>query len=163
MKKMVIATVVALSCFIANVFASGTGVIDMQAIFHGAPQVKQLNDKLQKKFSPRKQKLQDLSTKLQKEVADLNKNEAVLSADKKSQLQADIAAQSKDLRQKQMQFQQDLFVAQNKATTQFMKEVQSVVASIAKARQLTLVIPKNGVLYSVDSMDITALVLKKIK
>jgi len=163
MKKLMVASLVGLSCLVANVFAAGTGVIDMQAVFHGAPQVKQMNEDLQKQFAPRKEKLQVLNTKLQKEMADFNKNASVLSADKKAKLQANITTQSKALRQQQMQFQQDLFVAQNKATSEFMKKVQAVVASVAKAKQLTLVIPKNGVLYSADNMDITSMVLKKFK
>ena len=71
--------------------------------------------------------------------------------------------QSDDLRKLQASFQQELFMAQNKAMKDFMDDVHQAVEKIAAKKHLDLVLPSNAALYANDKLDLTEQVLDSIK
>ena len=160
--KKILGVVLMASALFTSAWASNIGVIDVQAVFRDSPAAKKINSGLEKQFSSQKKELQAMNTKIQGEIKTLNKNGSVMAEAKKSALQSSINAQGKALHEKQVNFQQALFTAQNAAMTKFMKRVQAIVSKVAKSKKLDLVVAKNGVLYSQENMDITSLVLKKI-
>ena len=77
-------------------------------------------------------------------------------------LKQKITTQEMTLRQEQAKFQQDLFTAQNGQMAQFMKRLRGIVQTIAAKKKLEMVLPKNSVLYSDGSLNITQDVLKAL-
>ena len=141
----------------------GVGVVDMQQVLQSSSHVKRINADLKKQFASRKDKILAMAKKLQGDMASYTKNKAVMSKAKSAALRAQISTGETTLRGEQMKYQQDLLAAQNKAMSSFLKQLKSTVTKIASKKHLTVVFPKNGLLYAADDTDITSDVLKGLK
>lgn len=137
----------------------GIGLVDMQQVFQASPQIKQINIRLEKQFSPQREKVIGLGKSLQDNVNKLQRNEFVMSKKEVVDLRNTIQKQQNQLREAQKKFQQGLFTAQNKAMADFMRKVAGAVEHVAKKENLDLVLPKDTVLYTKDGIDITSDVL----
>lgn len=139
------------------------GVVDMKQILTSAPQMKTINSQLKSQFSKRKDTILSQAKVLQSDMTNYNKNKAVLSASKASDLKKKIASEEDQLRSEQMQYQQDLMAAQNKAMAGFLNRLKFAVTQVAKKQGLTIVLPENSLLYSSNNIDITSAVLSNLK
>jgi len=164
MKRLVIllSAVMAMICSM-GAMASGVGVIDMEQIFRSSPEVKKINEQLKDQFASRKSKIIEMGKTLQGELQGYQKNKAVMSKDQVKTFEAKISKKEADLRGEQMQFQKDLYAAQNKRMGDFMNQVRGIVTKVADSKKLELVLPKNVVLYSQGATDITSEVMSKLK
>lgn len=165
MKKLMIglvAGVMSVASMVA-VAASSVGVVDMQSVFKSAPQVQKINDQLKSQFQNRRAQIVKMGQTLQKDMQNYQKNKSVMKQADATNLNAKIAREENSLRMAQTKFQQDVFAAQNKAMNDFMSKIDGIIAGIAKKKNLDLVIPKNGVLYSTPNMDITNDVVNQLK
>lgn len=145
------------------VWAVNIGVVNMQQIFHDSPQIKKINNTLAQQFSPRREKIVKMGKQLQADVQKYQKNKSVLSATELTSLQNKITQEETQLRQEQTQFQQELYTAQDAQMTKFMKQIRGIVQTIAAKKELTVVLPKNSVLYAASDLDITSELLSKLK
>ncbi len=160
---MLMLSALVLSVFAINAMAADVGVINMRTVFQSSPQVKEINESLKKDFAARRAAIVTMGKQLQGDVQNYEKNKAVMSKADLEATQKKITEQETQVRQKQVQFQQDLYAAQNKQMEEFMNKVRGIVKNIAIEKKLTLVLPENAVLYSQDDMDITKEVLGKLK
>lgn len=150
----------------APVFAASTqkiGVVDMRQILTSAPQMKQINATLKDQFSKRKETILSQAKVLQSDMAEYGKNKAVMSGSKADALKSKITKEQEQLRTEQMQYQQDLMSAQNKAMSGFLNRLKFSVSKVAAKQGLTVVFPKNNLLYAADNTDITSAVLDSLK
>jgi outer membrane protein len=162
MHRFLIMCTAAVFCTV-SAWASEIGVVDMQQIFQTAPQVKKINDSLTQKFQERKDNLVKMSNELKEDFQKYQKNKAVTGQKELADLQTQIETKEANFRQEQAKFQQDVFQAQNQEMTKFIDQVKGVVKTVAADKKLDMVLPKNTVLYSQDSLDITSAVLDKLK
>lgn len=139
------------------------GVVDMKTILTSAPQMKVINEKLKGEFSKRKENILSQAKVLQADMADYTKNKAVLSGAKVNALKSKITSEENQLRNEQMGYQQDLMTAQNQAMTGFLNRLKLAVNQVATQKGLTVVLPKNNLLYANDEIDITKTVLDSLK
>ena len=158
----VISLVVAMIWNVAAV-AQSVGLVDMRQIFQDSPQIKQINARLEKQFSPQREKVIGLGKSLQDDTNKLQRNESVMSKKEVLDLRNTIQKQQNQLREAQGQFQQGLFVAQNRAMADFMTKVTGAVEYVAKKKNLELVLPKDTVLYTKDGKDITSDVVSALQ
>jgi Skp family chaperone for outer membrane proteins len=152
--------------FSAASFAAGSekiGVVDMKTILTSAPQMKAINAKLKTQFSKRKETILSQAKTLQADMSNYQKNKAVLSASKANTLKSKIGSEENQLRTEQMRYQQDLMAAQNKAMASFLNRLKFSVTKVANKKGLTVVLPKNNLLYASDNIDITSSVLDSLK
>lgn len=147
----------------ASVLAAGVGVVDMKQVFQTSPQIKKINADLKSKFSGQRSSIMKMGKTLQANLKKYQKNKAVMSSKSLAALKAKITSQEMKLRQAQTKFQRSLFAEQNKRMKTFMDQVKGVVQKIAKKKSLDVVLPKNSVLYSNGSLDLTASVLTGLK
>lgn len=143
--------------------AQGVGVVDMRQIFQASPEVKQINARLQKQFTPQRDKIIKLGKSLQDNIKKLQRNQSVMSKKDMENLRNKIQNQQEQLRAEQQQFQQELFSAQNKEMGDFMSKVTTAVKSVATKEELGLVLPKDTVLYAKNGKDITSSVISALK
>ncbi|MCH9644873.1 MAG: OmpH family outer membrane protein [Gammaproteobacteria bacterium] len=163
MKRLTLTIVAAaISLLSVNVMAEAVGVVDMQTVFHSSSQIQKINQNLNKEFSSRKQSIISMGQSLQANLAKYKKDSLVMKQSQLNTLKTQITKQEIDLRQAQARFQQDLFAAQNKSMASFMDDVKASVQKIAESKKLDLVLPKNAVLYSKGSLNITDDVLKSL-
>lgn len=160
---MALAVIWSVNIFAAPAHPGQIGVVNMQQIFHDSPQVKKINAALTRQFEGRRNNIVKLGKQLQSDMQNYQKNKAVMSAENLANLKNKITKEETNLRRQQMQFQQDLFSAQNKKMEKFMNQVRGIVKTIAAKKQLTMVLPKNSVLYADTGMDITTEVLSKLQ
>lgn len=154
----IISLVVAINWSVAAV-AKSIGLVDMRQIFQASPQIKQINARLEKQFSPQREKVIGLGKSLQDNINKLQRNESVMSKKEVIDLRNTIQKQRNQLREAQRQFQQSLFTAQNKEMADFMRKVIHAIEHVAKKENLDLVLPKDTVLYTKDGIDITSDIL----
>ncbi len=145
------------------VAAPSVGVVNMKVLFQQSPEAKKLSKTLEDQFSSRKNDLSNLQNALQVRAQAFEKNKPTMSAAKAAAEQKALDAQNAALTQKSMQFRQDLYTAQNKAMDSFLNTAQAAVASVAKSKNLDVVIPENVALYSSTNLDITNDVMKKLE
>ena len=163
MKKMTALVAVACAAWSIGVCADGIGVVDMKTIFTTSPKVKSIKANLTKQFDPEKAKLEKMGNALQADIAQYQKNKAVMSKDDLKKNQDKITAEENSFRDAQTKFQQDVFNAQNKSLEDFMGNVKAAVKIVAEKEKLDLVIPNNDVLYSKGDKDLTKEVLDNLK
>ena len=142
--------------------AAGVAVIDMQQIFQNSKQVKQINDGLEKQFAVQKESVDSLSKQLQANIDKYKKDQTVMDTKTANSLKDSIRSQEQKLQQQQTDLQRQLFEAQNKAMTQFLDKIKSIVKSMASTKDYDVVLPKNALLYSKDNLDITSQVLSSL-
>lgn len=140
-------------------FSAEVGLVDMQEIFKTSARVQKINTDLNNELSPKRDKLQKLSASLDADVKKLQRDEPIMKKNELVKLRAKVVKQDQDLRAEQAKYQQAVFQAQNTKMGVFMSELTSVVKKIAKEKKLDYVFPKNSVLYTKDSLDITPDVL----
>ena len=163
MKKLLRGLGIALAVFWSvGAFAANIAVIDMQQIFQNSKQVKSINDGLEKQFATQKQNVDTLSKDLQKNIDKYKKDEAVLDKKAVENLKNTIRDQEQKLQQQQTDLQRQLFEAQNKAMTQFLDKIKSIVTTLSGSQQYDVVLPKNALLYSKDNLDITTKVMEAL-
>ena len=150
------------AAFTMNALADDVGVVDMKSIFQNSAKVKEINAKLGEKFASDRAKIVQMQKSFKDDMTKLQRDGSVMSKKDAEKLKVTIRKQQAELQAAQAKFQQQLYAAQNKAMSAFMKKVQDVVKVIARRKGLELVLPKNGVLYSAKSMDITADISKKL-
>src|SRR3990167_4843314 len=119
---MLMLSAVVLSVLTINAMAADVGVINMRTIFQSAPEVQQINTSLKKEFAARRAAIVTMGKQLQEDIQKYEKNKAVMSKADLESAQKKITAQEAQVREKQVQFQQDLYAAQNKQMEAFMNK-----------------------------------------
>ena len=136
-------------------------VVHVQRILQDSPKVADVNKKLQDEFKPRQESLSRLQETVQAHVADLNKNESVMSDADKRVAQEKVADERADFLKKAGDLQQDF----NTAQTGFMKEIfealNKIISGIAKKDGYSLVLDSQAVAFADPTLDITSEVLSE--
>lgn len=165
--KKVLLTVVLLLFLGANVVFSGTidkiGYIDLQKIFElyskKKPEVQEFYKK-QEDFLKKKEKLEQEITDLQK---DLQERGILYTEEVKNK-------KEQELNQKYLEYQnflnekgQELTERDNALTKAILEEIQKVIDQIGQENGYSVILPKTGILYGSPEMDLTDVLLEKLK
>ena len=147
-----------------NVFADGTkiGVVDLQKIMQTATQMKSIQEKLEKEFKPRRDKLVAMEDGLKKDMEQFKRDSAVLSQTQKKDLEKKIVATQQQFEREGQQYQQELSTAHNEAMEEFYNKIRAAIAKVAQSDKYDVVLQKDAAPFSVDALDVTAKVMKEI-
>jgi len=137
-------------------------VVDTQAIMQNAEAPKGIRSQIEKARNSYQQTIHGKEEELRKLDQDLAQQRSILSAEAFQQRQ-------RDFQQKVADAQKDVQERSHKLETAFggaMRKVEEavfqIVDQIAKEQSLTLVVPRQSVIYAAADMDITAEVLKRL-
>lgn len=149
----------------ANAFAEGAkiGVVDLQKIMQTAPQMKAIQEKLEKEFKPRRDKLVSMEEGLKGEMEAFKRDSAVMSQTKKKEVEKKIVALQQQFERDGQQYQQELSTAHNEAMEEFYSKIRAAIAKIAEQENYDVVLQKDAAPFSADKLDVTTQVLKEIK
>jgi outer membrane protein len=136
-------------------------VVNVQQLFQSSPKIADLNKQLQAKFKPRQEKLLSSQKTLSDEVEKFKKESPTMSQKDKDALQKKITGDQAVLQKEAAAFQQDLNKEQGKVMKGVLAQLNSVIASIAKKNNYSLVLDSQAVIYAADSSDITKQVSKE--
>ena len=147
-----------------SVFADGTkiGVVDLQKIMQTATQMKTIQDKLEKEFKPRRDKLVTMEEGLKKDMEKFKRDSTVMSQTQKKDLEKSIVATQQQFEREGQQYQQELSTAHNEAMEEFYNKIRAAIAKVAESEKLDVVLQKDAAPFSAEKLDVTAKVMKEI-
>ena len=121
---------VVLSCLllICSTWASAEvvriGVVDLQRIMQTAPQMKSIQDKLEKTFRPRRDKLMSMEESLKKDMQRFKRDSTVLNQTDKKDLERKIVSAQQTFEREGQQYQQELSTAHNEAMEELYNRIR---------------------------------------
>lgn len=145
-------------------FADSTkiGVVDLQKIMQTSPQMKSIQEKLEKQFKPRRDELVSMEASLKKEMDKFKKDSAVMSQTQRKELEKKIVGEQQQFEKQGQQYQQELSAAHNEAMESFYNKIRASIAKIAKSKNYDIVLQKDAAPFSAEKLDITEQVMKTI-
>lgn len=160
---LMMSAVLAMGC--ATAFAEGTkiGVVDLQKIMQTSSQMKSIQEKLEKEFKPRRDKLIAMEETLKKDMEAFKRDTAVLSQNQRKDLEKKIVGEQQQFERDGQQYQQELSTAHNEAMEEFYNKIRAAIAKVAENEKYDLVFQKDAAPFSVDKLDVTAKVMQEIK
>lgn len=147
-----------------SAFADGAkiGVVDLQKIMQTATQMKTIQEKLEKEFQPRRNKLVAMEEGLKKDMEKFKRDSAVLSQSQKKELEKKIVSTQQQFEREGQQYQQELSSAHNEAMEDFYNKIRAAIAKVAETDKYDVVLQKDAAPFSIDKLDVTAKVMKEI-
>lgn len=161
MKKL-LGTILAASLFLTTPAFAGDlkiGVIDLQKIIQVSPQVKATDAAFRQEFQPRETKIKVATQKLQADIEQLKRDNAVMTEVQKNTATDKINKERNNLQVMQAQFQQDLQDAQAKAMQKILSQIKTVVNAIAVKGNYDLILQNSEAVYYRASYDVTQQVI----
>jgi outer membrane protein len=148
----------------ANVLADSVkiGVVDLQKIMQTSNQMKDIQQKLEKQFKPRRDKLVAAEGSLKNDMEKFKRDSVILTAAQKKDLEKKIVAAQQQFERDGQQYQQELSTAHNEAMEGLYAKVRSAISKIAKDEKYDLIVQKDAAPYSVATLDVTDKVVKAI-
>lgn len=138
------------------------GVVDLQKIMQTAPQMKVIQEKLEKEYKPRRDKLVAMEEGLKKDMEQFKRDSAVLSQTQKKDLEKKIVSTQQQFEREGQQYQQELSTAHNEAMEDFYNKIRAAIAKVAESEKYDIVLQKDAAPFSVDKLDVTAKVMKEM-
>lgn len=138
------------------------GVVDLQKIMQVSSQMKGIQEKLEKDFKPRRDKLVAMEEGLKSDMEKFKRDGTVLSQSQKKELEKKIVATQQQFEREGQQYQQELSTAHNEAMEEFYSKIRAAIAKVAESEKYDIVLQKDAAPFSVDKLDMTAQVMKEI-
>ena len=147
-----------------NAFADGTkiGVVDLQKIMQTSTQMKAIQEKLEKEFKPRRDKLVAMEDGLKKDMETFKRDTTVMNQTQRKDLEKKIVGTQQQFEREGQQYQQELSTAQNEAMEEFYSKIRAAIAKVAESEKYDLVFQKDAAPFSVEKLDVTAKVMQEI-
>lgn len=141
---------------VASNAGSNVCVVEVAKVLHDSSQVKSDVEKLKAKFKKDQDAIKTKQEALQKKIADLKKNDAVMSGAEKAKVKKAIADDRQSLIKEVGDFQQRLTAEQKGMMDSVFKDLNGVVQSVAKTKACDVMLDSQFVLYAVPAHDVTA-------
>lgn len=159
--------IIALICsfgLMGSAFAdtSKIGVVDLQKIMQTSSQMKVIQQKLEKEFKPRRDKLVAMEESLKKDMETFKRDSTIMSQTQKKDLEKKIVSAQQTFEREGQQYQQELSTAHNEAMEELYGKIRKAIAKVAETEKYDLIMQKDATPYSIAALDITDRVMKEI-
>ena len=138
------------------------GVVNTIRLMEEAPQAKSAQSDIETEFSPREKELVSLQKSIRKLEDKLSRDGAVMSEKESTKLERDILTKRRDLKRTQDEFRDDLNIRKNEVLSTLQRQMYEATVSLAKEKKYDVILGQ-GVVYSSKSVDVTDMVLDKLK
>lgn len=135
-------------------------VVRSADVVRDSAQFKTAETKMKAEFEKRKNDLESQAKTFGDDVKNYQRDADSLSADQRAKKEKDLNARQVDIQFAQRKFQEDLQNRDRELTQDMMSKIKTVIVAISKEKGITLVV--QDPVYSDDSIDITADVLKRL-
>lgn len=159
---VLIALIFSLSSVCALAEGTKIGVVDLQKIMQTSTQMKTIQEKLEKEFKPRRDKLVEMEAALKADMEKFKRDSAVLSQTQRKDLEKKIMNTQQQFERDGQQYQQELSTAHNEAMEEFYNKIRAAIAKIAESNKYDVVLQKDAAPFSSDKLDVTAKVMQEI-
>ena len=138
------------------------GFVNFHRVQTEAPQLKQIDDKLNQEFEKRRNELRDLDARLNDAQDKYQKGAAMMTASDRARQERDLGEMAKDFQRKKREYQEDAGQRQNEEYVAFWSgKVAKAINDVATKDKLDLVVHEAD--YSSKRIDITDKVLAVLK
>jgi len=137
-------------------------VIDPTRIVEQSPQYEAARAQLQKEVSDREQKLVEQQKQIVELQQRLDRDGALMSEEEIQRLQSDIRNRERKVKYAQAEFREDFSLRQNELRAKLAKQVEEVVAELARDENIDLILSE-GLVYVSKRMDISEKVIERLK
>lgn len=124
---------------------------------------KKYEEKFKKEIGPLQQERQKLLSQIEQKYKQYERDQATMSEASKEALKKEVTTLGQKAQNLVMQTQQAMAVIRNKQMEEEIKKIKIAITKPAKSKNLDLVLPKKGLLYLKDPIDITKDVSKELK
>lgn len=145
-----------------SVHADKIGVVDLQKIMQTSAQMKVIQEKLEKEFKPRRDKLVAMEEGLKKDMETFKRDASIMSQTQRKELEKKIVSIQQQFEREGQQYQQELSTAHNEAMEEFYNKIRAAIAKVAQTDKYDLVFQKDAAPFSVEKLDMTARVIQEI-
>jgi outer membrane protein len=147
-----------------SVMADGAriGVVDLQKIMQTSTQMKAIQEKLEKEFKPRRDKLVAMEEALKKDMEKFKRESAVMSQTQKKEFEKNIVAVQQKFEREGQQYQQELSTAHNEAMEDLYAKIRKAITIVADTGKYDIVLQKDAAPFSSEKLDVTAQVMNEI-
>ncbi len=135
-------------------------VVRSADVVRDSVQFKSAETKMKAEFEKRKTDLEAQAKAFGDDVKNYQRDADTLSADQRAKKEKDLNARQVDIQFAQRKFQEDLQNRDRELTQDMMGKIKTVIVAVSKERGISLVV--QDPVYSDDSIDITAEVLKRL-
>ncbi len=125
-------------------------------------QMKTIQDKLEREFKPRRDKLVAMEEHLKQDMEKFKRDASIMNQNQRKDLEKKIVSVQQQFEREGQQYQQELSTAHNEAMEEFYNKIRSAIARVAKVEKYDLVLQKDAAPFSTDNLDITTKVMKEI-
>lgn len=137
-------------------------VIDPTRIVEQSPQYEAARAQLQKEVSERERKLAEQQKQIAELQKKLEKDAALMSEEEIQRLQTDIRNRDRKVKYAQAEFREDFSLRQNELRTKLAKQVEEVVAELAREEDIDLILSEGLVYYS-ERIDISDKIIARLR
>lgn len=142
--------------------AAKVGVVDLQKIMQTSSQMKAIQQKLEKEFKPRRDKLIAMEQNVKNDMEKFKRDSAVMNETQKKEAERKIIAAKQLFERQGQQYQQELSTAHNEAMEDLYAKIRASIQAVAQKGHYDLVLQKDAAPFSSNKLDITADVIKEI-
>ena len=138
------------------------GVVNTIRLMEEAPQAKSAQSNIETEFAPRERELVSLQKSILKLEDKLSRDGAVMSEKERTKLERNILSKRRELKRTQDEFRDDLNIRKNEVLSKLQRQMYEATVSLAKEKKYDVILGQ-GVVYSSKSVDVTEMVLDKLK
>ncbi len=138
------------------------GFVNLGRVSAEAPQAEAARAKLEAEFAPRDRELAAEQSDIRALEERLNRDGAVMSEDEQRRLQRDVVSRKRELRRAQDEFREDFNMRRNEELSLLQRKIFEIIGAVAEQREYDLIV-SDGVVYASDQVDITGLVLERLR
>lgn len=136
--------------------------VNATRVFEESPQYQAAKKRLETEFTRREKELLSNQKQLKQLEEKLQRDGAVMSESEVKRLERDILSRSRKLKNAQTEFREDLNLRQNEEFRKLRTQIREVIQEVGKAEKIDLIV-SDGVVYYSKQIDISDLVLKKLR
>ena len=163
MKRFTLPLLLALAMLSMNVQAElKAAYINSAKILQEAPQAKAASEALKKEFSEREQALRKLKAEIDKMAADLKKDGAIMSAEQRSKMEAEILEKRRKFQFDAQSLKEDVDLRRRQEVQKLRNSVTAVISSYAKKKGYDFIFT-DGVAFASDKVNVTDDILEELK
>lgn len=160
--SLIVALVFSLGAISSFAAEAKIGVVDLQKIMQTSSQMKGIQQKLEKEFKPRRDKLVAMEEGLKKDMEKFKRESSVMSQTQKKEMERKIVSAQQTFEREGQQYQQELSTAHNDAMEELYGKIRKAISKVAETEKFDLILQKDAAPFSVSKLDVTDLVIKQI-
>lgn len=138
------------------------GFVNIAKVMEDAPQAEEARARLESEFAPRDQELVKAQEALKGLEDRLATDGAVMSDSTRHQLERRIIEQRREIRRSRDEFREDFNIRRNEELRKLQERVSEAISSLARDNGYDMILT-NSVVYSSERVEITDLVLKRLR